>query len=85
MDNASIPNTRYIWPFRARDTSLRCLYHIYEHRSADFFKLDTQSFWDQTSWKMEDIPDQNDPDPVRYAVLAGFAEAMAIASTSGSI
>jgi hypothetical protein len=27
---------------------------------------------------VEDIPDPCDPDPVRYAVLAGFAETMAI-------
>jgi len=81
MDDVGIPDTRYIWPFRARDTSLRCLYRIYEWASIGRplqVGYETQYFWDQTSWKVEDIPDPNDPDPVRYAVLAGFAEAMAI-------
>ena len=32
-----------------------------------------------TAWKVEDIPDPKDPDPVRYAALAGFAEVMALA------
>jgi hypothetical protein len=81
MDDAGLPDTRYMWPFSARDTSLRCLYRIYEWASIGRplqVGYETQYFWDQTSWKVEDIPDPNDPDPVRYAVLAGFAELMAI-------
>jgi hypothetical protein len=30
------------------------------------------------AWRVEVIPDPRDPDPVQYAVLAGFAETMAI-------
>jgi hypothetical protein len=81
MDDAGLPDARYMWPFSARDTSLRCLYRIYEWASIGRplqVGYETQYFWDQTSWKVEDIPDPNDPDPVRYAVLAGFAEIMAI-------
>ncbi|THH20982.1 hypothetical protein EW146_g478 [Bondarzewia mesenterica] len=81
MDYAGLPESRYIWPFYLRDTSLRCLYRIYEWASIGRplqVGYETQYFWDQVSWKVEDIPDPRDPDPVRYAVLAGFAETMAI-------
>jgi hypothetical protein len=81
MNNAGLPESRYIWPFYIRDTPLRCLYRIYEWASIDRplqVGYETQYFWDQTSWKVEDIPDPKDPDAVRYAVLASFAETMAI-------
>ncbi|GAB0138880.1 hypothetical protein EsDP_00007102 [Epichloe bromicola] len=31
------------------------------------------------SWKLSEIPDPQDPDPVRYALLASFAEALVAA------
>lgn len=81
MDDAGLPDARYIWPFYIRDTPLHCLYRMYEWaaigRSLQV-GYETQYFWDQVSWRVEDIPDPKDPDPVRYAVLAGFAEIMAI-------
>jgi hypothetical protein len=81
MDEAGLPDTHYILPFRARDTPLCCLYRIYKWAAIGRplqVGYETQYFWDQRAWKVEDIPDPRDPDPMRYAVLAGFAEIMAI-------
>lgn len=40
--------------------------------------LESQYFWHlRPEWAVKDIPDPHDPDPVRYAVLAGVAESLA--------
>ncbi|OBZ65521.1 hypothetical protein A0H81_14489 [Grifola frondosa] len=81
MDDVGLPDSRYMWPFYLRDTPLRCLYRMYEWAMLGRglqVGYETQYFWTQTSWKVQDIPDPKDPDPVRYAILASFVETMTI-------
>ena len=82
MKEFGLPSVRTIWPFYLRDTPLSCLYRMYEWGAAGVnvqVGYETEYFWYHTGWKVEDIPDPKDPDPVRYAALAGFAEVMALA------
>lgn len=65
----------------ARDTPLNSLYRIYEVAcmgDQNSLMLESQYFWHlHPEWAVKDIPDPHDPDPVRYAVLAGVAESLA--------
>jgi hypothetical protein len=36
--------------------------------------LESAYFWRHSDWPIKDIPDPQDPDPVRYAVLASLVE-----------
>lgn len=70
-DMRSIP----IW--RMRDTPLRSIYRIYELLLADRYALigeETEYFFYRRDWKLRDIPDPQDPDPLRYAVIASIVE-----------
>lgn len=64
-----------VW--RWRDTPLRSLYRLYECMiSGEYSPMgeETEYFWYQPSWAVDQIPDPADPEPIRYAILACFAE-----------
>ncbi|KAJ7187155.1 hypothetical protein C8R46DRAFT_285219 [Mycena filopes] len=69
---------RGTWIFRCRDTPIRVLYRLYEctvDYNANEMMLDSQyMFHRQAHWRLADMPDPQDPDPVRYAILASLME-----------
>ncbi|KAK7042433.1 hypothetical protein R3P38DRAFT_2890448 [Favolaschia claudopus] len=69
---------RYTWTFCARDTPLRALYRLYEctvDYDANEMMLDSQYwFHQQAHWRLVEVPDPEDPDPTRYAVIASLVE-----------
>ncbi|CAG8143842.1 unnamed protein product [Penicillium olsonii] len=72
-----IHNLRAIPVWRWRDTPLRSIYRLYElHLSGRYALMgwETEYFFGRTDWKLEDIPDPQDPDPLRYAVVASIME-----------
>lgn len=65
--------------FKMRDTPLRSLYRLRDCVCANhpnYTMLEGECFFGRWDWPVKDIPDPNDPDPVRYAVLAGIVETM---------
>lgn len=55
------------------DTPLAALYRLYEYFIAGNhvgLRSEVEVFFNQPSWAVADIPDPQDPDPERYAVLA---------------
>ncbi len=67
--------------FRARDTSLRSLYRLYDDMCTDHLTMmtyESEYFFDRDScrWLLCHIPHPQDPDPVRYAILASLVEAL---------
>ena len=65
--------------FRLRDTSLRSLYRLHDCLCADhqnYIMLESDYFWRQAHWRIKDMPDPRDPNPVRYAILASLLESM---------
>ncbi|KAL1855015.1 hypothetical protein Plec18167_004535 [Paecilomyces lecythidis] len=72
-----IHNLRSIPIWRMRDTPLRSIYRLYELHLADRYKLmgyETEYFFFRPDWKLQNIPDPKDPDPLRYAVIACIVE-----------
>lgn len=70
-------NLQAIPLWRMRDTPLRSVYRIYELFLANRYGLmgyETEYFFFHSDWRSRDIPDPNDSDPVRYAVLACVVE-----------
>lgn len=70
-------NLRDIPLWRMRDTPLRSIHRLYELHLADRYKLmgyETEYFFYRPGWKLQDIPDPNDSDLVRYAVVACILE-----------
>ncbi|KAL2827580.1 hypothetical protein BDW59DRAFT_144033 [Aspergillus cavernicola] len=60
-----------------RDTPLRSIYRLYELHLADRYALmgwETEYFFYRLDWKLRDIPDPKDSDPLRYAILASIVE-----------
>jgi hypothetical protein len=67
--------------FRMRDTSLRSLYRLYDDMCAsdlDMMIYESEYFFSQGSrrWLLSQIPDPQDSDSVRYAILASLLEAL---------
>ncbi|KAG9103559.1 hypothetical protein FRC06_009929 [Ceratobasidium sp. 370] len=68
---------RSIWLFTVRDTSIRSLYRLCVSTCAQEhgeIMLESAYFWRHGDWPIRDIPDPQDPDPVRYALLASLVE-----------
>ncbi|KAL1939875.1 hypothetical protein VTO73DRAFT_9575 [Trametes versicolor] len=70
-------------PYRNRDTPLRSLYRMHAFACAcdePAFGYEAQYFYShpEPEWRLENVPDPKDPDPVRYAILAGLVEMMAL-------
>ncbi|KAG8741587.1 hypothetical protein FRC10_002660 [Ceratobasidium sp. 414] len=68
---------RSIWLFTIRDTPTRSLYRLCVSTCAQEqgeIMLESAYFWRHADWPMHDIPDPQDPDPVRYALLASLVE-----------
>lgn len=69
---------RGTWLFCLRDTPIRTLYRLYESTvdyNANELMMDSQYwFHEQSQWRLADIPDPQDSDPVRYAIIAALAE-----------
>ncbi|PPQ74064.1 hypothetical protein CVT26_006944 [Gymnopilus dilepis] len=62
-----------------RDTPLRSLYRLHDVLCADeenYIMLEGHYFWMQSTWRLKDIPDPKDPNPLRYAILASLVEYM---------
>ena len=73
----AIHNLRCIPIWRARDTPLRSIYRLYELHLADRYELmgyETEYFFFRANWKLRDIPDPKDGDPIRYAMIASLVE-----------
>lgn len=70
----------YIRLFRMRDTPPRSLYRLYEYTCNrvpnEIMEEGMYFFHYQTGWRVKDIPDPRDPDPLRYTILACLAEAL---------
>lgn len=66
--------------FRIRDTPLRSLYRLYECTCTlahnEMMEESQYFFHGRPNWRVKDIPDPQDPDPVRYAILASLAETL---------
>lgn len=67
--------------YRARDTPLRSLYRLFEDLYAcDFVMMGYECtyffFHSETRWALACIPDPQDNDPIRYAILASMVEAL---------
>ena len=81
MTEVDYTELRYISLFRIHDTPLAVLYRLYEctcTRSHNETMEESQYlFHHQPLWRVKDIPDPKDPDPVRYAILASLAETLA--------
>lgn len=63
------------------DTPLAALYRLYETIMLDMnikMRNELESFWCHSSWAVKDIPDPQDPDPERYAVLACITELLVL-------
>ncbi|KAH9487106.1 hypothetical protein JR316_0001174 [Psilocybe cubensis] len=73
---------RQIERFCYRDTPLRSLYRLYETVVADNEDemMQESQYWfhRQTDWLLADIPDPQDPDPIRYAILASLTDALVL-------
>lgn len=55
------------------DTPLASLYRMYEYFVAGYvtgLRSEVESFFNHPTWAIAEIPDPEDPDPQRYAVLA---------------
>ncbi|CAI7668938.1 unnamed protein product [Penicillium pancosmium] len=81
---ADLTNMRSIPLWRARDTPIRSLYRLYEALVArEFYAIgpEVEYFFYQSSraWAIHRIPDPQDQDPVRYAILSCIAEELALA------
>ncbi|KAF8816285.1 hypothetical protein BYT27DRAFT_7221507 [Phlegmacium glaucopus] len=64
--------------FQLRDTPLRSLYRLHDVLCADeenYVMLEGHYFW-RRGWRIKDIPDPKDPNPLRYAILASLVESM---------
>ncbi|KAE8153083.1 hypothetical protein BDV25DRAFT_137153 [Aspergillus avenaceus] len=75
-DLRSIP----LW--RARDTPERSLYRMYEAMISGVYEAlgpETEYFWYQRKWSLQNISDPHDSDPVRYAILACLVEELVMA------
>lgn len=67
--------------FRMRDTPLRSLYRLIEDVCAcDFIMMGYECtyffFHNESRWLLSNVPDPEDNDPVRYAMLASMVEAL---------
>ncbi|KAJ5707744.1 hypothetical protein N7488_007545 [Penicillium malachiteum] len=70
-------NLQAIPLWRMRDTPLRSVYRIYEAHLADRYALigkETEYFFFRPGWRLRDIPDPKDTDPIRCAVIACIVE-----------
>lgn len=68
--------------WRARDTPLRSLYRLYESMISGEYtpmRQETEYFWYQRTWVLDQIPDPTDSDPIRYALLACLVEELVVA------
>ncbi|KAK4868540.1 hypothetical protein LT330_006742 [Penicillium expansum] len=73
----AIHNLRCIPIWRARDTPLRSIYRLYELHLADRYELmgyETEYFFFRSDWKLGEIPDPKDENPLRYAMIASIME-----------
>ena len=67
--------------FRGRDTSLAALYRLYEDLSCGqliwmSYECEYFFFHPERRWRLDQIPDPKDPDPLRSALLASMVEAL---------
>lgn len=81
IQQSGIMQLRRIPLFRIRDTSLCSLYRLYEDLcSNDLIMMGYECeyffFHNEHSWWLSQIPDPNDTDPIRYAILASMVEAL---------
>ncbi|RFU33499.1 hypothetical protein B7463_g2776, partial [Scytalidium lignicola] len=80
----NLDDLRCIPLWRARDTPLRAVYHLYEILLTGEYTLlrgETEYFWYQSGkrWALHLIPDPQDTNPIRYAVLASIVEELVLA------
>lgn len=55
-----------------RDTPVRSIYRLYELHLSDNYELigwETEYSFYRRDWKLRDVLDPEDPDPLRYAVV----------------
>jgi hypothetical protein len=63
------------------DSPLASLYRLYEFYVIDdtiAFRNEIEWFWYRHQWLVHAIPDPEDPDPLRYAILAGLTEILCL-------
>jgi hypothetical protein len=67
------PWVRWYWGHKEEDSSLKCLYRLYEYFVLDdefWYRDELEQFWNQHHWPVCEIPDPKDDSPARYAFLA---------------
>jgi hypothetical protein len=67
--------------YRFRDTPLRSLYRLFEDLcTRDYIMMGYECeyffFHSEARWSLVSIPDPQDADPIRYAIIASFLEAL---------
>lgn len=70
------------WIPDCKETPLACLYRMYEATVLDdniYLRNEIEYFFNHAKWKVCDIQDPKDPDPIRYAILAVLPEFLVIA------
>lgn len=73
---------RYAPPPNQPDDPVLALYRIYENIMLEEnigMRNEIEYFWRRKTWKVAEIPDPQDADPARYAMLAGITELLVIA------
>ncbi|KIM47316.1 hypothetical protein M413DRAFT_7834 [Hebeloma cylindrosporum] len=58
---------------------LRSLYRLHDVLCANksyYVMVEGQYFFRRTGWRLKEIPDPKDPNPLRYAILASLVESM---------
>ncbi|KAJ3833352.1 hypothetical protein EV361DRAFT_905714 [Lentinula raphanica] len=74
-----IPVIRNMLIFQWRDSRIRALYRLYDAICLqDEMEAvhEATYIWGRLDWQLKDWPDPKDPDPERYAVLAGIMEGL---------
>lgn len=80
MFDVSYTELRFVPLFCMRDTPLRALYRLYECTCTvsenETMEEGMYIFHRQPQWRIKDISDPKDSDPLRYAILASLTETM---------
>ncbi|EEP80014.1 predicted protein [Uncinocarpus reesii 1704] len=77
-----IHHRKYLTPPGVQDNPLYSLYRLYEYVILDentHLRNEIEYFWRNHSWAVCDIPDPEDEDPERYAVLSCIPQLLVLA------
>lgn len=73
--------------FQTQDSPTKSIYRMCDFLCVDEsnqLMLEMQYFWDRSTWTLESIPDPQENNPERYAMLASLVESLVIAFNARS-